>query len=323
MPGPVLTQLDGGIVRVTLHLPWALDHVHCYALEGPGGWTVVDAGLGDGETLEGWAEVLARLGPVERLVITHYHPDHLGAGADLVRMTGAAEVVQGALDARLAESAWGGAASTEKFRRHLELHGMPAEMAARSTDGESGLPIHPPLPTRLVNAGDELRLGGEPWAVHVLPGHADGHIVLHGRISGRLLGGDVLLADITPNVGRWPDTAVDPLGRYLASLDALDRLAPTLVLPGHGPPISDPARRTAELREHHRERLEVHLAALRAGAGTAYEVSQAVWAQDGLGFHEQRFALVESLSHLDRLAAEGRAQQISPGRWLANAHSPS
>ena len=315
MAGPVLTQLDGGVVRVTLALPWALDHVHCYALEGPGGWTVVDAGLGDLATIDAWGEAVPQLGPVERVVITHYHPDHLGAAADLVRMTGAREVVQGSLDARLSAATWGVEASLEEFRAYLELHGMPADMAVRSTAAESRLPIHPPTPTHLVDPGDVLELGGERWAVHLLPGHADGHIVLHGQGSGRLLGGDVLLAEITPNVGRWPDTAADPLGRYLASLDALDRLAPALVLPGHGPPIEDAARRTAELRAHHSERLDVHLAALQAGAATAYEVSQRVWADDGLGFHEQRFALVESLSHLERLAAEGRAQCVAPGRW--------
>jgi len=30
-----LTDLGGGVVRVTLPLPWALDHVHCYALASP------------------------------------------------------------------------------------------------------------------------------------------------------------------------------------------------------------------------------------------------------------------------------------------------
>lgn len=325
MAGPVLTQLDGGIVQVTLELPWALDHVHCYALPGPSGWTLVDAGLGDPGTLAAWSRVLLELGPVERLVITHYHPDHLGAGADLVRMTGAGEVVQGALDARLSAAAWGGADSPNEFRTHLERNGMPPELAARSTDAEGRLPIHPPGPTRLVDAGDELELAGERWVVHLLPGHADGHIALHGQRSGRLLGGDVLLAEITPNVGRWPDTAPDPLGAYLRSLDALDALAPSLVLPGHGPLIDDPGRRTEELRAHHRERLDVHLAALAAGADTAYAVSQLVWAEDGLGFHEQRFALVESLSHLERLQAEGRADQPQPGRWMprgALANSP-
>jgi hypothetical protein len=84
--------------------------------------------------------------------------------------------------------------------------------------------------------------------------------------------------------------------------------------------IGDPLRRTAEIREHHRERLDEHLGALRAGAQTAYEVAQHVWAADGLGFHEQRFALVEAISHLERLAETGRAREPSPGRWRpANA----
>ena len=75
------------------------------------------------------------------------------------------------------------------------------------------------------------------------------------------------------------------------------------------------AGRVAEIREHHRERLDAHLAALGAGAVTAYGVAQIVWAGEGLGFHEQRFALVEAISHLERLAATGRAREPRPARW--------
>ena len=41
----VVTDLGGGVHRVTLPLPWALDHVHCYAIADDDGWTIVDAGL--------------------------------------------------------------------------------------------------------------------------------------------------------------------------------------------------------------------------------------------------------------------------------------
>ena len=62
-------------------LPWALDHVHCYAVPGAGGWTLIDCGLGTRATLGWWREALGQLDgrPVERVVITHYHPDHIGA----------------------------------------------------------------------------------------------------------------------------------------------------------------------------------------------------------------------------------------------------
>jgi hypothetical protein len=34
-----------------------------------------------------------------------------------------------------------------------------------------------------------------------------------------------------------------------------------------------------------------------------------------LGFHERRFALVETISHLERLEREGRAEQVADARW--------
>ena len=73
-------------------------------------------------------------------------------------------------------------------------------------------------------------------------GHADGHIALLGRHSGRLFGGDVLLDEITPNVGRWDDNEPDPLGRYLETLGRIEELAPAVVYPGHRSVIERPAR---------------------------------------------------------------------------------
>jgi glyoxylase-like metal-dependent hydrolase (beta-lactamase superfamily II) len=313
-----LSELNG-VVRVTMPLPWALDHVHCYLVRDGDAWTIIDCGLGSRSTLAWWAEALDELDgpPVRRILITHYHPDHLGAAVQLQELTGAPEVVQGRHDAHLSERAWGADADEEEFCRYLELHGMPADMAAASSEAEAATPVTPARPTRLVDEGDEIELGGETFEVFVLPGHADGHIALLGRESRRLFSADVLLEEITPNVGRWPDTQEDPLGAYIRSLGRIDDMRPSRVFPGHGPPIDDAPRRTAEIREHHEERLDAHEAALRAGAESAFHVAKIVWAQDGLGFHEQRFALVEAISHLERLERLGRAVQHAPARWRA------
>ena len=146
------------------------------------GWTIIDAGLGIGldPPLVGAGAGRTRQSARRRIVITHYHPDHIGASAELVALTGATEVVQGAHDAHLTELAWGEDADVDGFQRHLEIHGMPAEMAAQSTDAEERTPVHAAAPTRLVEPGDELDLDGEQFRVLLLPGHADGHIALHG-----------------------------------------------------------------------------------------------------------------------------------------------
>jgi glyoxylase-like metal-dependent hydrolase (beta-lactamase superfamily II) len=314
MPDVTLTELDPRTVRVTMPLPWTLDHVHCYALDDGDGWTIVDAGLGTGATQAWWESALAQLGRprVRRLVVTHYHPDHIGCVAALAELTGAEEIVQGAGDWRL--SAVWEADDPDEFADYLEAHGMPAADARRSAEAEGQLAVRLAEPTRLVDEGDEVDLGGERWTVLVLPGHADGHISLLGE-SGRLIGGDVLLDDITPNVGRWPDTAADPLGRYLQTLDRIAAISPTLVLPGHGPLITDAARRAREIAAHHDERLDAAEHALVEGAESAFQAAQLIWRDEPLGFHEQRFALVEAISHLERLVALGRAEEHGPGRW--------
>src|SRR5689334_24957327 len=70
-------ELEPGILRLTLPLPTGPRHVHCYLLGGERGWTLVDTGLGLMETP--WDEILAQLdAPVERIFITHMHPDHVG-----------------------------------------------------------------------------------------------------------------------------------------------------------------------------------------------------------------------------------------------------
>ena len=311
-----VTDLGGGVHRVTQPLPWKLDHVHCYAVEDPDGWTLIDCGLGTRGTEARWIEVLRELGSprIHRLVITHYHPDHIGASSLLAAICAPDEIVQGSYDRVLTEGAWLDPTSGPRFERHLLAHGMPEDDARRSAEDEGTLPIDPATPTRLVDEGDELELAGERFTVLCLPGHADGHIALYGESSGRLFAGDVLLHEITPNVGRWDDTAPDPLGRYLHSLSRIAELAPRVVYPGHKSIIENAPERAREITAHHAERLDVHLAALREGARSAFEVGLHVWG-GSLGFHEQRFALVEAISHLERLEAEGRAVQVEPERW--------
>lgn len=316
---PGICDLGGGVVRVTHSLPWALDHVHCYVVDEGDRVTVIDAGLGDARTVAGWRLALAELGNprVERVIVTHFHPDHIGAGAALVELTGAAEVVQGELDARISAAVWAPDALAEPYVRFFVEHGMPRGLAERSAEADSGSAVHPATPTQLVSDHERIKLGEERFVVRVLGGHADGHIVLVGEDSARMFGGDLLLAEITPNVGRWPETAPDPLGRYLESLEEIQRLAPSIVYPGHGSLITAAVERADEIAEHHQERLDEHVAALRTGADTTFAVARVLWPGDSLSFHEQRFALVEALSHLERLVLEGRAESPLMGRWRA------
>jgi glyoxylase-like metal-dependent hydrolase (beta-lactamase superfamily II) len=292
----VFAELRDGIRRLTFPLPMGPGHVHCYLLPGEGGWTLVDTGLGLPDAGERWRDVDAA-----RIVITHFHPDHAGGGEDAQALTGA-QVFQGATDYGQCERVWGSEDWSERLADYLQGHGLPEAVGEelRHEARVFGPFIRWARNPQLLAEGDEV----EGWRVLELPGHSDGHICL--LRDGVLIAGDHLLAEITPTVGLYPESRPDPLGDYLASLERTIELAPELALPGHGEPIADPAVRAGEIIDHHRKRLDDTAAALGSEPRNAYEVSLALFG-DNLDASGRRFALAETLAHLERLVGEQRA----------------
>jgi glyoxylase-like metal-dependent hydrolase (beta-lactamase superfamily II) len=126
--------------------------------------------------------------------------------------------------------------------------------------------------------------------------------------DGVLLAADHLLDRISPTVGLWPNSRPDPLGDYLGALEAAIELGPTLALPGHGDPLTNPVGRARELLAHHRDRLAATASALGDEPRSGYEVSFPLFGDD-LKPSARRFAVAETLSHLERLVREGGARR--------------
>jgi glyoxylase-like metal-dependent hydrolase (beta-lactamase superfamily II) len=307
-----MVELDDGIRRVTFRLPLGIDHVHCYLLRSPdGGWTAVDTGLGLPDAAERWAAVLEDLdGPVTRIVVTHFHPDHVGAAADLAELTGAT-VHQNPLDYAQCVGAWGGGRRAERFPDHVRAQGLPeAQVDALRSDSDllTALVRFAPDPEPLVE-GDVI----EGWTAVELPGHADGLVAL--LRDGVLVAGDAILGTISPTVGLYPDSRPDPLADYLASLARIAELAPHRAYAGHGEPIDDPVARANDLVDHHRRRLEDTAVAAEGEPQTAYEVSLALFPEP-LPPVLRRFALAESAAHLEYLARRGVIQRLTSGETI-------
>ena len=291
-----MVELEPGVRRVTFALPLGIDHVHCYLLRArDGSWTVVDTGLGLPDARERWKAILRGLdAPVRRIVVTHFHPDHVGAAAD-VRELANAPVHQGRLDYRQCVAAWG-SERPSRLPSYLRTHGMPEdelETLGRESAALRQFVRFAPDPEPL-----EPGTSFDGWEVLHLPGHADGHLALLRHDV--LIAGDALLDAISPNVGLYPDSRPDPLAAYLSSLARIAELAPRVAYAGHGKPIQDPALRAGELVEHHRQRLELTLGAVAGGPRTAYDASLVLFA-DPLPPALRRFAVAETRAHLEHL----------------------
>jgi glyoxylase-like metal-dependent hydrolase (beta-lactamase superfamily II) len=283
-------QLEDGVQRLTLPLPTGPKHVHCYLVGG----TLFDTGLGLGEAP--WESV-----EVDRIAITHFHPDHVGGAAAAAQATGA-PVHQGGLDYAQCERVWGSADWPERIAAWFVRHGVPASVADDLiAQGHAFAPfIRYAIDPELLYEGSEL----DGWQVVELPGHADGHL---GFLrDGVLIAGDHLLRNISPAVGLYPESRPDPLGDYFASLERTIELQPRVLYPGHGEPLEDAAGRALQLIAHHRTRLDQTEAALTKDGRTAFEISLDLFG-DYLSATQRRFAVAETLSHLERLVREGRA----------------
>src|SRR5919202_4535345 len=252
------------IRRLTLPLPTGPRHVHCYLVDG----LLVDTGLGlEGADWRGYG--------VERILITHFHPDHVGGAEAAASATGAA-VLQGRVDYEQCERVWGSDDWPERIADWFVRNGVPADEAALLVQqGHAFAPFirfaSNPEP---LDDGDEI----DGWQVVAMPGHADGHLVL--LRDGVMLAGDHLLGRISPAVGLYPESRPDPLGDYIASLERTIELAPAIAYGGHGEPVAEPAARARELIDHHARRLDETLAALGTEPRNAYDVSNVVFGSD-------------------------------------------
>jgi glyoxylase-like metal-dependent hydrolase (beta-lactamase superfamily II) len=296
-----MDELADGVHRVTTPLPTRPGHVHSYLLPGEDGWTLVDTGLGLPDAQERWSRELSELdGPVTAIVVTHFHPDHVGAAADLAGLTGA-PVYQGGLDYAQCELVWGNPNWPHRVADWFHRHGTPAHVTDELVEqGNFYRPfIRYQLDPVIVEAGDTV--GG--WELVAAPGHADGQLVLHR--DGVLIAADHVLDPISPTVGLWPASRPDPLADYLHALEQTVELAPRVAFGGHGETIDDPVSRCRALIAHHRDRLDATEAAIGPEPLSGYEVSLALFG-DELKPAARRFAVAETLSHLERLRAEGR-----------------
>lgn len=317
--------ITADIYQVRLPLPFALRYVNCYLLAGEAGWTIVDAGLNTADGRETWHMALTELGiqfsDIQQIVLTHAHPDHYGlAGWLQQEAQGVPPVLMSPREAELAHWVWqeevGWTEAVTSFWRQCGIPDEVVTAVVTETDRTRQRTRPHPQTIQTIEPDTTIKLGNRQFQVIHTPGHSDGQIIFYDAAERLLLCGDHVLQRITPNISLWPFGEPDPLGRYLHSLSQIAQLDVNLALPGHGPLIHDLRGRIRELQTHHAERLGVMATAVN-GSATPYAISQRVFDFDKLSIHEKRFAVSETLAHLEYLVWQKRIQKSSqPSGWL-------
>jgi glyoxylase-like metal-dependent hydrolase (beta-lactamase superfamily II) len=307
-PGAALS-LAPGIHWLRMPLPFALDHINLWLIEEGAGWTLVDTGLGNRATRDLWKSSFdtALAGrPIQRIVVTHYHPDHAGNAswlgerfnAPLWMTRGEFLTVHAVLHGVASFSA---AASSALFR----ANGMdPAAAAALQARGDLYNKLVPKFPQqhRRLMDGASVNLGGADWRVIVGYGHAPEHASLYCERHNVLISGDMLLPKISTNVAVRPiDPMADPLGLFLDSIRRYRELPEdVLVLPSHGVPFRGAHVRVAALEAHHAERLEALVKACTEAPKSAADLLEVLFRRK-LDSSQIFFAMGEAIAHVHHL----------------------
>src|SRR6476661_7260043 len=257
-PGQVV-EVAPGILWARIPLPFRLNHINVYLIDDGKGWAVLDTGIGNDATRAIWDALTSGPlagRPLTRLIVTHFHPDHIGLAGwlceryELPLLTSQTSYL-GCLNISLSP----GALDAKPYRDFYLRHGLDAATTQRvATQGHGYLRMVSGLPLtfhRLV-AGDTLEIGGRRFDVLTGNGHAPEQVMLYCAADNIFLAADQVLARITPNISVWAvDPEGDPLGLYMRSLNELRAQIPAdaLVRPAHAQQRADRPPRGA-LRRH-------------------------------------------------------------------------
>jgi glyoxylase-like metal-dependent hydrolase (beta-lactamase superfamily II) len=255
-----------------------------------------------------WEQIFAWAlprGPVRRLIVTHYHPDHFGLAGWLTQRFGV-ELWMSEGEYLTARAFLLGLPSycTPSAADLFAMHGLdPAQVAHQRARGNTyGLGVgEPPGTFRRIMDGNQILIDGRSWQVMMGYGHAPEHAALYCAELGVLISGDMVLPKISTNISVWAaEPNGDPLKLFLDSVDRYAHLpAATRVLPSHGPVFHGLRERARQLHEHHEQRLQALLEAC-ARPVTAAQVLPVLFNR-ALDNHQLLFAMGEAIAHLNHL----------------------
>jgi glyoxylase-like metal-dependent hydrolase (beta-lactamase superfamily II) len=321
---------DAGVIRLAIPTPFQVGRVNAYLLEDSP-LTLIDSGPNSAKALDELEQALASRGhaveDIELLVITHQHMDHFGLASILARRSGAEVAALDALAPFL--SSYSEQTDLEdRFAEQIMLrHGIPAEIVTALRAVSAGFRAWGSKVevTRPLADGSQLQLRDRTLRVLHRPGHSPSDTVFLDDRSeigqpSILLSADHLIAHISSNpllarplgAGEEYDSPPSPrpqaLIAYLASLQQTRAMDLSLVLPGHGRPITDHVTLIDERFRLHRRRAEKIHRLIASQPRTAHEIAQELWGN--VAVTQAYLTLSEVLGHVDLLLEDGRVIEL-------------
>lgn len=271
--GGCSVELAPGVLWFRMPVGRELDFINVWAIADHDGWTVVDTGMRNEETVSSWrqASCSALAGKrVSSVLVTHLHPDHSGMAGWLVKRFDARLVMTRLeyLMLRVLASDLGREVPDVALQFYQRAGWDEAALDRyRTRFGDFGKLLYPPPDQfQAIEDGQKLDIGGRSWEVVTGSGHSPEHACLYCPELKMMISGDQILPRISSNVSVHAlEPEADPLTDWLTSLARIRSRVPddVLVLPAHGEPFRGLHARIGALIDGHERTLDRALEALR------------------------------------------------------------
>lgn len=303
--------LDLPLFRIVVPTPFHVGPVNVYVITEPE-IVLIDVGPKTDEARAALQQGLRSLGvhltSVQKILITHGHPDHYGLAVEVARESGAL------LSASPLDSAeFQHRTDPEFYRRMYREAGVPQEMVDRF--GEEYRHIlsmtDPVAAFSPLSEGHTIPCADESLEVIHTPGHTPGSVCFFLRRRGLLVAADTVIKRITPNPilnedPTHPGKRFPSLKSYLASLAKLRDFDLRQICSGHGDDVEEFEVLFNAMVFHHDKRQKRVLDLLGGEKKTVWTLARELFPQvDGSGLF---LALSEAYAHADYLEAEGKVR---------------
>jgi len=305
------------LYRVTVPTPFPVGPVNLYAIREPEP-VLLDTGPAMPGAVERLGHLLIECGinahALRKIVLTHFHIDHVGIAVPLAEQSGAPiyanRVETGQLCADTAMSAFflsimDEAGVSDEFRR--QQHAQFEQIRIMGT---------PLKDFRSIEELAELPCGPATLRLLYTPGHTPGSVSYWEPERRILLAADTVIDKITPN----PFLAPDPHGlhgrfpslrAYLETLERIRELRPAVIHGGHNRPVTDYEKHFEWSMRLHHKRQDAVRSCLRSKPHTAMQVAACLFPEEAR--HGSFLALSEVFAHLDLLEEQGELRREMRG----------
>lgn len=259
-----------GVFWLNMPLPFSLGRINLWMLRddtsGSEKWTIVDTGMYGDKGKSTWLQVFDNFcssNSVERIFITHYHPDHLGLAEWLSSHCECPVLIsRGEYDMYSTIRGRDPQTLSEAIDAFVTMSGSGKEQ--RDLLQQMGSPMQnktlPAERCRFIDASFKITIGEIDWSIIPGNGHSPEHLCLYAEKAKLFISGDQAIPRISSNVSLFHDSVSDnPLLDWINSCERLrDEVAKdVLVLPSHQEPFVGLDKRMQKLIDGHHKQLKL------------------------------------------------------------------